>query len=200
MTNMTTATARNITVNPSGLGGRAYLSGGWNTTTLVWPPAVMSSSNYTLFHLSKYNGAVKSRIFTSTRDNNWWVRREKGERLLGALTSIMCGARGVTAVGMFACALELVYIGFEFRHTRRGDSSCTSPLHALGESIPGRGTTCQPPPPSPCRLSGYDSAQSGVAFHNNWITPRVDCCGSNWVLHTDQISLYRANRVQVCTD
>ena len=32
---------------------------------------------------------------------------------------------------------------------------------------------------------------SGVAYHNGWLTPIVDCCGSDWVFSTDQNDLYR---------
>ena len=49
-------------------------------------------------------------------------------------------------------------------------------------------------------LSGFYAGASGVAYHNGWLTSyTVDCCGYNWVLSTDQNSLYRANRVQKST-
>ena len=40
-------------------------------------------------------------------------------------------------------------------------------------------------------LSGFHGGQTGVAHHDGWITPEVDCCGKNWVLSTDQNGLYR---------
>ena len=40
-------------------------------------------------------------------------------------------------------------------------------------------------------LSGYWGGNNGVAYHNGWLTPTNDCCGYNWVLSTDQNSLYR---------
>lgn len=44
-------------------------------------------------------------------------------------------------------------------------------------------------------LSGFHGAKSGVAYHMNWITGTTDVHGSNWVLSTDQNSLYRSNGV-----
>jgi hypothetical protein len=44
-------------------------------------------------------------------------------------------------------------------------------------------------------LSGFHSGKSGVAFHNNWITAQTNLHGLNWVLSTDQNSLYRSNGV-----
>ena len=45
-------------------------------------------------------------------------------------------------------------------------------------------------------LSGhYSSTNTGVAFHNNWITTTgISSHGSNWVLSTDQNSLYRSGQ------
>ena len=45
-------------------------------------------------------------------------------------------------------------------------------------------------------LSGFWQGHSGVAYHAGWLTSQTDCCGTNWVLSTDQNSLYRANGVQ----
>jgi len=42
-------------------------------------------------------------------------------------------------------------------------------------------------------LSGFWSGYSGVAFHNGWLTQSVASAhGTNWVLSTDQNSLYRS--------
>eukprot|EP01083_Nonionella_stella_P311385 1110183_1 len=50
-------------------------------------------------------------------------------------------------------------------------------------------------------LSGFDeSASSGVAFHENWITPAVDIHGADWVVSTDSRSLYRSNGVSRHSD
>lgn len=43
-------------------------------------------------------------------------------------------------------------------------------------------------------LSGHWSGNTGVAFHEGWITNQVNRFGNNWVLSTDQNSLYRGNR------
>lgn len=48
-------------------------------------------------------------------------------------------------------------------------------------------------------LSGFHLGKSGVAYHDNWITPQVDVHGTNWVVSTDQKDLYRSNRVQRST-
>lgn len=45
-------------------------------------------------------------------------------------------------------------------------------------------------------LSGFYGGNTGVAFHNEWITPISDLHGNNWILSTDQNNLYRSNRIQ----
>ena len=42
-------------------------------------------------------------------------------------------------------------------------------------------------------VSGFYFGLSGFAIHDTWQSPSKDCCGSNWVLSTDQNDLYRAN-------
>ena len=45
-------------------------------------------------------------------------------------------------------------------------------------------------------LSGFWFEKTGVAFHGAWITPEnVDLHGTNWVISSDQNSLYRSNGV-----
>lgn len=45
-------------------------------------------------------------------------------------------------------------------------------------------------------LSGFWYGLSGVAYHNNWLTPTdVDNYVNNWVISTDQYNLYRSNAV-----
>jgi hypothetical protein len=44
-------------------------------------------------------------------------------------------------------------------------------------------------------LSGFWGGNSGVAFHNGWISAVSDSHGNSWVLSTDQNSLYRSNGV-----
>jgi hypothetical protein len=44
-------------------------------------------------------------------------------------------------------------------------------------------------------LSGFHSGRAGVAYHMNWITAETNLHASNWVLSTDQNSLYRSNGV-----
>jgi len=44
-------------------------------------------------------------------------------------------------------------------------------------------------------LSGFHIGTSGVAYHEGWITPDTDLHGRNWVMSTDQNSLYRSNGV-----
>jgi hypothetical protein len=93
--------------------GRHYLSGG-TSAGILFPSGVLPST-YTLFHITKYNGAAKGRIVAGTT-SNW--------------------------------------------------------------------------------LSGFHGGKSGVAFHNNgWLTAETDRHGSNWVLSTDQITMYRSNKV-----
>jgi hypothetical protein len=100
----------------SGVGGLNYLVGGTNDG-IYFPTAVLPS-NYTLFHVTRYNGSNQKRI-VSASNTNW--------------------------------------------------------------------------------LSGHWSFQlafgTGVAFHNNWITPsNQNPHGSNWVLSTDQNNLYRSGQ------
>jgi len=45
-------------------------------------------------------------------------------------------------------------------------------------------------------LSGFHGNKAGVAYHNGWITPTTDYHGFDWVISTDQNSLYRSNGVQ----
>ena len=47
-------------------------------------------------------------------------------------------------------------------------------------------------------LSGFCRGYAGVAYHNGWLTPTVDCCGYNWVLSTDQNGLYRCCGDRCC--
>jgi hypothetical protein len=42
-------------------------------------------------------------------------------------------------------------------------------------------------------LSGFWDGNAGVAYHEDWITPRTDYEGTNWVISTDQKDLYRSN-------
>ena len=44
-------------------------------------------------------------------------------------------------------------------------------------------------------LSGFHDSKAGVAYHGSWITPEVDFHGSDWVISSDQTSLYRSNGV-----
>lgn len=48
-------------------------------------------------------------------------------------------------------------------------------------------------------LSGFWSSQSGVAYHNGWITGTGGVHGSNWVLSVDQKDLYKSNGTQRST-
>jgi hypothetical protein len=94
---------------------------GTTTSKVTWPDTVLPST-YTLFHVTRYSGSNRQRIFT-------------------------------------------------------------------GATI---GT------PTPNWLSGFwfqNSGGSGVAYHGAWITSQSDKHGSNWVLSTDQNSLYRSNGV-----
>jgi hypothetical protein len=45
-------------------------------------------------------------------------------------------------------------------------------------------------------LSGFWGGNAGVAFHDGWITGQTDTHGNNWVISTDQNSLYRSNGTQ----
>lgn len=48
-------------------------------------------------------------------------------------------------------------------------------------------------------LSGFWSGNAGVAFHNAWLTPQNDPHGYDWVLSSDQNSLYRSQGVNRTT-
>jgi hypothetical protein len=41
-------------------------------------------------------------------------------------------------------------------------------------------------------LSGFHGGNAGVAYHDGWITPYTEYHGTNWVISTDQNSLYRS--------
>lgn len=45
-------------------------------------------------------------------------------------------------------------------------------------------------------LSGFHGGKAGVAYHDGWITAQTDHHGTDWVISTDQNSLYRSNGVQ----
>lgn len=45
-------------------------------------------------------------------------------------------------------------------------------------------------------LSGFWGGAAGVAYHDGWLTDQTDRHGNNWVISTDQNSLYRSNGVQ----
>lgn len=108
--NNATCTSVNGPVGPSG--GLRYLYGGVNS--YVQFPSAILPSTYTLFHVTKYNGTNKQRIFDG-KGNNW--------------------------------------------------------------------------------LSGFWGGRSGVAFHEGWLTgygSSNNRHGSNWVISTDQNSLYRS--------
>lgn len=46
-------------------------------------------------------------------------------------------------------------------------------------------------------LTGHWNTKSGVAYHEGWLTShKIDNHGSNWVLGTDQNTLYRSNNVE----
>lgn len=86
-----------------------------NTSSMVtWPSGVLPST-YTLFHVTRYTGGTRGRIYTGS-NNNW--------------------------------------------------------------------------------LSGFWSSKSGLAYHEGWLTQTsTDVHGNNWVISTDQNSLYRSNGV-----
>jgi hypothetical protein len=44
-------------------------------------------------------------------------------------------------------------------------------------------------------ISGFHIGTAGVAYHEGWMTPDTDLHGRNWVMSTDQNSLYRSNGV-----
>ncbi len=99
----------------SGLGGLPYLAG--NTSASMTFPNAILPSNYTLFHVTRYNGSNQKRILTSPTNtsSNW--------------------------------------------------------------------------------LSGHWNGLSGVSYHMNWLTQTSsNIHGSNWVLSTDQNSLYRSGQ------
>lgn len=106
-----TPLSNNVT-SLSGIGGLSYVYGGVNDR-IVFPNTILPST-YTLFHITRYNGATRNRIL-STSNTNW--------------------------------------------------------------------------------LSGHWAGMSGVAFHNNWITQNSsNVHGCNWVLSTDQNSMYRSGQ------
>jgi hypothetical protein len=106
--NDATCTSVNGPVGPSG--GLRYLYGGVNSS-ILWPSAILPST-YTLFHVARYNGTNKYRIFDGEAGGNNW-------------------------------------------------------------------------------LSGFWGNSSGVAYHEGWLNIS-DRHGSNWVISTDQNSLYRS--------
>lgn len=44
-------------------------------------------------------------------------------------------------------------------------------------------------------LSGHWGGNTGVAYHEGWLTSQTDIHGNNWFISTDQNSLYRSNGV-----
>ncbi len=44
-------------------------------------------------------------------------------------------------------------------------------------------------------LSGHWGGNTGVAYHEGWLTTQTDIHGNNWFISTDQNSLYRSNGV-----
>ena len=112
--NHATTVTGTVVKTATGINGRAYLSGGYNTSTLQFPSAVLPST-YTLFSLSKYNGAVKGRVLTAPYPPTNW-------------------------------------------------------------------------------LTGHYSGVAGVAFHDGWVADTVfSGIGSNWLLSSDQNTLYKCN-------
>jgi hypothetical protein len=105
-----TITTSNVR-STSGVGGLNYLAGS-NGDRIVFPTTILPS-NYTLFHVTRYNGTSSARILSGV-NTNW--------------------------------------------------------------------------------LSGHWSGNSGVAWHNNWITAQSNSHSNNWVLSTDQNSLYRSGQ------
>lgn len=110
------ATTTRGTINSTSvtLNSLKALSG--TTTDGITFPSTILPATYTLFHVAKYNGASKGRIFNSTSNPPNW-------------------------------------------------------------------------------LSGFHSSKAGVAYHNYWLTDQVDIHGTNWVISTDQKTLYRSNFV-----
>ena len=51
-------------------GAAPYLSGAAGTSSMMWPSAVLPPT-FTLFHIAKYNGPTRGRIFTGLNGN--WV-------------------------------------------------------------------------------------------------------------------------------
>lgn len=100
------------------LNGFRCLSGG-TTAGLSFPTAILPTG-WTLFHVTKYNGTSKNRIFDA----------------VGSSTNF---------------------------------------------------------------LSGFHGNKAGVAYHDAWITPQTNVHGTNWVVSTDQKSLYRSNGTQRST-
>lgn len=100
-------------ISSSQLNGYDILEGS-TSDGLKWPSGILPS-NYTLFHVARYNGGTERRIFDAS-NTNW--------------------------------------------------------------------------------LSGFHGGNAGVAYHNTWMTPQTDHHGTDWVISTDQLSLYRSNGVQ----
>lgn len=48
-------------------------------------------------------------------------------------------------------------------------------------------------------LSGFHYGNTGVAYHEAWITPQVNNHGTNWFISADQKDLYKSNGVQRST-
>lgn len=116
--NHVTTVSGTVTKNTAGLNGRDFIAGN-TSTSLTWPAAILPAT-YTMFHVTKYNGATRRRIFSGfTSGNNW--------------------------------------------------------------------------------LSGFHGGQSGVAYHMNWLTSYDNKHGLDWVLSTDQNSMYRSNRINRTT-
>jgi hypothetical protein len=70
-----TGTGNNVTstggtiANSSTVNSKKYLTGG-TTSWLTWPAAVLPTT-YTLFHITRYNGTNKGRIFEGVANINW---------------------------------------------------------------------------------------------------------------------------------
>lgn len=63
------ATCANVVSNAVVINGYKACSGGTNAT-VTWPAGILPPT-YTLFHVTRYNGAAKNRIFTSNYNINW---------------------------------------------------------------------------------------------------------------------------------
>jgi hypothetical protein len=44
-------------------------------------------------------------------------------------------------------------------------------------------------------LSGHWGGTNGCAYHQGWLTPQTNIHGTNWVISTDQNTLYRSNGI-----